>query len=235
MPTVSHARAIAAGAALTLCACGGEPTRPRLDPRALHYDSLSRVASASGEITRAAALSQIAFAYAGGVTPASVSVLDSGVATTYRAAVTRTVLTGPPPLPPMGPMPDMWDVVFWQEPDGERFIHVSGRGDSVSFFPEPGGSSPLRLGMLDWGAPGREKRSSLGYALLAVGDSSGSCALTSSTAPCTLMNFTVSVAAVVKPTLWPRGPVVDSAPPHPIAATALVIPGFSLVPRSGLQ
>jgi hypothetical protein len=231
MPIVRRPRAIAAATVLVLCACGSDATRPRLDPQAAHYDSLAAVAAASGDFARDGALSMVALAYQGGITPGTVTVQDSGAATVYRAVVVRDVLSGSPPFPGAEAMPDMWSLVLWQEPDGARFIHVTGQTDSVSFGAGDGGSSILHFGQVDWGADGRRKHSADGYALLAMGDPSGSCALATATMTCTRATFTVSLAAVVKPLLGATSLVDFDAAPHPIAATSLVVPGLSMARR----
>ncbi|MBX6330295.1 MAG: hypothetical protein IRY91_00460 [Gemmatimonadaceae bacterium] len=156
-----------------LGACGTDPTQPPAeDPRAAHYDSLASVV-ASHDVARAAALSMIALAYHAGITPTTVTVQDSDAATEYQAAVVRTVLSGSSSLPGMEPIPDTWDIVLWQEPDGERFLHIRGQTDSVSFGPSDPSLPLLHFGRLEWGADGREKMGVEGYALLAMGDPSG--------------------------------------------------------------
>jgi hypothetical protein len=194
-----------------------------------HYDSLSRDAVARGDLTRAMALAQIVFMYRGGITPATVSVQDSGVTTPYRAAVLWFDHSDPPPRPWLVGPPNMWNVVFWQEPDAERFIHVSGSGDSVSFAPSFDDHGLFFFGQVDWGAPGREKRGDGGYARVAVLDSSGSCAFDQFSGRCTRATFRVSLEAVVRGTLGLGGLVDDAEPPHPLSATSLALPGLMLM------
>jgi hypothetical protein len=226
MRALRRLHAVAAASALLLGACA-DATRPRGDPQAAHYDNLAAAAFARGDILRGGALSTVALAYYHGIMPATVTVQDSGTTTVYRAAVVRTVLNGGFPFPPGEAWPDLWDIVLWQEPDGDRFILISGHTDSVSFAPDPGGSL-LHFGQVDWGAAGREKQGVGGYTLLAEGAPSGSCAPESATATCTRATFLVSIAAVLKPLLVPGGRLVDnSGPPHPIEATSLAVPGVT--------
>lgn len=231
MATVRLPRVIAAAVVLLCAACGTEATRPRPDPLAAHYDGLAAAAIASGDVARGGALSLVSLAYQSGITPGTVTVQDSGAPTVYRAAVVRTVLAGAPPVPGMEPRPDMWDVLFWQEPDGARYIHVTGQTDSVRFAPDPIDGSLLHFGRVDRGADGQGKRGVDGYALLAMGEPAGRCALESPTATCTRAAFTISLAAVLKPLLGVGGIVDDSGAPHPIAAPSLVVPGLSAARR----
>lgn len=220
-------RAVALASALALYACGREPTRPRVDPMFAHYDSLREEAAQRGERMRAVALGQIAFLYRGGLTPATVTVRDSGVATEYLASVVWHYYTAQPGPGLQGPR-NLWTVVLWQAPDAERFIYVSGAGDSVDFGPGLDQSGVYTFGRLEWGAPGRHKRAVAGFVTLAMRDSSGACAFEQTTARCTRATFTMSLDAVVRGTLWELGPVDDSAPPHPLYSPSLVVPGFML-------
>lgn len=213
-------------AVLGLCACASDTTRARIDPQAAHYDSLALIAARNGDIARQGALSIVALAYQAGIEPGTVTVQDSGAATLYRAVVVRNTFSHPSPL---SGATEMWDLVLWQEPDGARFIHVTGKTDSASFAPSD--ASFLHFGQISWVGDEREEDGADGYALLAASDASGNCALASAAWTCTRVSFTVSLEAVVKPFI-PGTRLVDfDAPPHPIVAASQVVPGLGMAPR----
>jgi hypothetical protein len=215
---------LASTIALALCACGSDSTSPPVNTQASHYDSLSRAALASGDISRGGALSMVALAYMGGVSPASVSVEDSNATTTYEAIVVRELLSGAPPFPGADSLFEVVTVVLWQPPDGTRFISVVGSTDSVAFGTTD--TSFVHFGELDWGNAAQHKISIDGYALIATSDSSGSCPLASSTLRCTRATFTVSLDAVLKPTVGSTRLPDYTGASHPISATALLVPGI---------
>lgn len=214
---------LAVVATFLLCACGGDSTRPRIDPMAAHFDSLAQIATANHDIARAGAMSTIALAYQSGVQPGIAALQDSGSALTYRAAVLWNQYDGSRQAETLAPRPNSWDLVLWQEPDGARYLFVQGSRDSVTFRATGDPDSPF--GMADWGDVGRWEESVDGYARLAMGESTGACRLASSTVACDLVPFTVTLDVVLKPATG-IGIIDVEAPPHPIAGTALAIPGL---------